>query len=88
MVGVGTHIRLALSSFGIRPTQGCRCYQLADEMDRLGPRGCAEQLERLTDEMLGSISEWRRQRGAAAEVIRPPRGVVRRFILWAIDQCE
>ena len=89
MAGVGRHIRRRLSRLGysVDPVGGCHCWQLAQEMDRLGPDGCEAELDRLTVEMLDSIKRWRAHRGGVlGAVTRPPPCVVRSFITWAIQQ--
>ena len=81
MVRVGTIIKGTLSAFGIKPTTGCRCYQLAIDMNSTTPDEIEKDIERWTDEMVESIKEWRKEKTKA--IPQPPRLVVRRFILWA-----
>lgn len=43
----------------MEPTPGkCRCYEIAEEMDKLGVEGCRNQYNRLVTEVKASASDW------------------------------
>jgi hypothetical protein len=83
-IGPGTRISMALKRFGIKPTKGCRCYELAREMNRVGSEGVLAELDKYTNNMYDSIKEWRKsQEGFTIIVAQPPKVVIREFITWA-----
>lgn len=92
MVGVGQHIKIALTNLGIQTVadeRGCKCDRLARLMDAMGPDACEKDIDRLVDLMQKSIYRWRRSKGKViGAVMRPPDLIVREFITWAIEQAR
>lgn len=86
-MGVGTIIAHYLHSKGIKPTAGCSCYELAQEMDRTSPESIKENIDEWTDRMVASIVEWRKfAEKSWQKFVMPPRFTVKGLILWACNE--
>lgn len=53
-LSVGGELARLIRSLGLFSRQGCRCADLRAEMDRLGPDGCTEHLDRLAVDLVDS----------------------------------
>lgn len=84
--GPGTVIKQLLSKFYIKPIQGCGCYALADEMDKIGYSALESQIEQYTDKMVESIKDWRK--GISTLIPQPPRSTVQSLIKFGIEQSK
>lgn len=56
---VGTELKSLLQRFGISPSEGCQCNNIAAEMDHRGAAWCEQNLDRLAGQM--TLEARRRQ---------------------------
>lgn len=85
---VGTIIKNVLTSYGIKPSEGCRCHALAAEMDKHSSTEIRNNIEHWTNEMSESIKEWRLIGKRRFLLPQPPLLIVKKLILYACDKSE
>ncbi|GIW83166.1 MAG: hypothetical protein KatS3mg105_4973 [Gemmatales bacterium] len=86
--GVGTHLHRLLAAWGFTPREGCFCEDRAAELDRRGPRWCAENTDAIVDCLVDEARQCQALGVLARIVPGPTRVAVRRLVLHAIALAE
>lgn len=89
MIGPGRVIIRYLATKRIKPSKGCSCYTLANEMDKIGSIKVREEIQNWTTKMMTSIENWKKLSDKTWKVfICPPKMVVKNLILWACTESD